>query len=112
MTKTETNSVTERMFNMSILHIDKKLEHYLKDGIDFESFYLVGAVPVNDTYAVIFLAPKDSCHPHYFNVRYGELTSKHFKTIEQCTEYAVENCLISKHQAIAINNRYHTVYGG
>ena len=54
---------------MSILHIDKKLEHYLKDGIDFESFYLVGAVPVNDTYSVIFLAPKDSCHPRYLKVR-------------------------------------------
>jgi len=112
MTKTETSSVTERMFNMSVLHIDKKLEGYLKGGIDFDSFHLVAAVPVNDVYAVMFLAPKSSCVPGYFNVRYGELTSKHFKSIEKCTDWAVENGLITKLQASSINNRYYTVYGG
>ena len=104
--------MTERMFNMSVLHIDKKLEGYLKGGIDFDSFHLVAAVPVNYVYAVMFLAPKNSCVPGYFNVRYGELTSKHFKSIEKCTDWAVENGLITKLQASSINNRYYTVYGG
>lgn len=94
------------------MHLDRKLEKYLKGGIDFDTFYLVSVEPVNDVYAAIFLAPKKSGKFSYFNVRYGELTSSYFTSIESATDFAVRNGLISKMKANAINNRYHTIYRG
>ncbi len=91
------------------MHIDRKLEKYLRGDIDFDSFYLVSVEPVTEKYAVIILVPK--IH-RYFNVRYGELTSKWFTTIEEATQYAVERGFISKAKAKAINLRYYSVYGG
>lgn len=94
------------------MHIDRKLEKYLKGGIDFDTFYLVSAEPVNEKYAVMFLAPKSLGVHKYFNVRYGELTSCWFGTIESATDFAVEKGLISRLKATAINNRYYNVYRG
>ena len=94
------------------MHLDRKLEKYLKGGIDFDTFHLVSVEPVNDVYAVIFLAPKVLGRYQYFNVRYGELTSRYFATIESATNFAVENGLISRLKANAINNRYYNVYRG
>lgn len=94
------------------MHIDRKLEKYLKGGIDFDAFYLVSAEPVNETYAVMFLAPKTPGVYKYFNVRYGEMTSRWFATIEAATDYAVEKGLINRLKANLINNRYYNVYRG
>lgn len=94
------------------MHIDRKLEKYLVGDIDFSEFYLVSAEPVNDDYAVVFLAPKAIGQYTYFNVRYGHLSSNFFCSIEEATKFAVECGYISNLKAKAINSRYYTVYRG
>lgn len=94
------------------MHLDRKPEKCLKVGIDFDTFHLVSVEPVNDVYAVIFIARKVLGRYQYFNVRYGELTIRYFATIESAKNFTVENGLISRLKANAINNRYHNVYRG
>ena len=94
------------------MHIEKKLEKYLAGSIDFDTFYLVAAEPVNEKYAVMFLAPKTFGQYKYFNVRYGGDSCGWYNTMEEATDYAVEKCYISKLKAKAIITRYYTAYRG
>ena len=94
------------------MHIGRRLEKYLVSDIDFSEFYLVSLEPVNDDYAVIFLAPKSIGQYKYFCMRYGHLNSSYFGSIEAATEAAVNAGYISRLKAKAINARYYSVYRG
>ena len=73
--------------------------------VDFDTFYLLAAIPRRGKNAILLLAPKNRSKDKFFNLQYGE-HSTWYCSIDQLLEAADRYCKIGRYRQWLYRRRY------